>query len=83
MRVTWSACRTDREHLSPGWGTLPFHLLNHFASFGAVPRQVRVRTMLLEQLLQPLAEELGFSLSRSRTLRSLERAKSFMLDRFV
>jgi len=65
------------------WGTLPFYLVKHFAALGAAPRQVRVRTMLLEQLLQPLAEELGFRLRRSRTLRSLERAKSFMLDRFT
>jgi hypothetical protein len=65
------------------WGTTPFHLVNHFASFGAVPRQVRVRTMLLEQLLQPLAEELGFRLRRSKTLRSLDEVKQFMLARFM
>jgi hypothetical protein len=65
------------------WGTIPFHLVNHFASFGAAPRQVRVRTVLLEQLLQPLAEELGFRLRRSKTLRSLDEVKQFMLDRFT
>jgi hypothetical protein len=48
-----------------------------------VPRQVRVRTTLLEQLLQPLAEELGFRLKRSKTLRSLDGVKRFMLDRFM
>jgi hypothetical protein len=65
------------------WGTLPLHLVNHFAKFGAVPRQVRVRTVLLEQLLEPLAEELGFKLRRSRSLRSLDEVKHFLLDRFM
>ena len=65
------------------WGTLPFHLVNHFAKFGAVPRQVRVRTVLLEQLLEPLAEELGFRLRRSKSLRSLDEVKHFLLDRFI
>ena len=65
------------------WGTLPSHLVNHFASFGAVPSQVRVRTRLLEQLLEPLAEELGFKLRRSKTLRSLDEVKRFLLERLM
>jgi hypothetical protein len=65
------------------WGTIPNHAVHHFASLGAVPRRVRVRTVLLEQLLQPLAEELGFEIRRTRTLPSLDQVKQFLLDRFL
>ena len=65
------------------WGTVPLHLARSFATLSTVPRQVRVRTRLLEQLLQPLAEELGFRLTRSSALRTLDEVKQMMLDRFT
>jgi hypothetical protein len=65
------------------WGTLPSYLLDHFPTLGAVPSQVRVQTTLLEQLLQPLAEELGFRLIRSRSLRHVNRVKHELFDRFL
>ncbi len=74
---------TVETTLEEMWGTIPLHVVNQIALLGTVPRQVRVRTPLLMQLLKPLAEDLGFKLRQSKTLRSLDQAKRFMLDRFM
>ncbi len=64
-------------------GSVPVRLVYLFAKMGVVPRQIRVRSPLLSQLLQPPAEELGFKIRRTRALRSLDQAKAFLLERFV
>ncbi len=65
------------------WGEVPLMLVYQLARTGIVPRQIKVRSPLLYQLLQPLGEELGFEVKPTPTLPSLDRAKDFLLQRFV
>jgi len=65
------------------WGLIPLTVVYQLAHIGVVPRQIRVRTPLLTQLLQPLVEELGFEVRPTPTLRSLDQAKRFLLQRLI
>lgn len=65
------------------WGSIPMNVVHQLSKAGIVPREIRVRSELLLQLLQPLAEELRFNLKRSRTLGSLDSAKEFLLQHFT
>jgi hypothetical protein len=65
------------------WGLVPVTVVYQFASMGIVPRQIKVRSSQLFQLLQLLAEEMGFEVKATPRLRSLERAKEFLLQRFA
>ena len=64
------------------WGSIPSHLVQLFARIGVLPGEVTVRSELLFQILQPLAEELRFRLRQSDVLIQLDAAKEFMLQRF-
>lgn len=64
------------------YGMVPLTIVALLANMGLVPKEVRVRTHVLEQLLQPLVEELGFEVKRSRRLPALDQAKEFMMERF-
>lgn len=63
-------------------GVIPFTLVYQLAQAMVVPRRIKVRSLLLSQLLQPVAEELGIEI-KTTTLRSLDRAKKFLLERFT
>jgi len=65
------------------WGQVPMYAVRHFATLGVVPQEVAVRSGLLFHLLKPLAEELHFTLKPSYSLRALDNAKDFLLDRFI
>jgi len=81
--VLGSDLLTADPSLEAMWGQIPVHVVYHLARLGMVPREVTVRSRLLLQLLQPLAEELRFRLRQSDTLRSLDQAKEFLLQRFM
>ena len=75
---------TPEPSLEVMWGLVPkniVHQLTSMAELGIVPREIRVSSRLLAQLLGPLGEELGFNLKTSRTLQSLDFAKQFLLSR--
>lgn len=65
------------------WGQVPLKVVHQLARIGDVPRQIRVDSQLLVQLLQPLAEELGFQVKLTRSLPSLYEAKDFLMERFI
>ncbi len=65
------------------WGQVPLHVVVKLARVGMVPAEIRVRSELVLQLLQPVAKELGFRLKRSDRLRRLDQAKEFLLQRFT
>ena len=65
------------------WGLIPSHLARLLARIDMLPARVTVRSDLLFQILQPLAEELRVELRQSATLNQLDAAKEFMLQRFV
>jgi hypothetical protein len=81
--VLGSELLTPEEGLETMWGVIPLMLLYQLAQAEIVPRQINVRSLLLSQLLQPLADQLGFEIKGKQTLRSLNRAKDFFLERFV
>jgi hypothetical protein len=65
------------------WGQIPLNVANHLAMLGATPGKISVRSALLLQVLEPLAQELRFELEQSHSLPSLDEAKAFLLDRFL
>jgi hypothetical protein len=81
--VLGSELLTPEPSLEAMWGLVPVTLVYKFASIGVVPTQVRVQSPLLAQLLQLLAEELRFKVKLTPSLRSLEHAKDFLMQRFV
>ena len=54
------------------WGLVPVNVVSQLARVGILPKEIKVRSDLLFQLLQPVAEELGFKLKKSRSLKSLD-----------
>jgi hypothetical protein len=81
--VLGSELLTVETTLEDMWGQVPLRALKQMARYGAIPRQVTVRTTILWQLMQPLAEELGFRVELAAPLPSLDEVKSFLLDRFT
>lgn len=65
------------------WGSLPSTLVSQFARLGILPSQISVRSPILFQLLQPLAEELGFELKATPVLPSLDQARESLLQMFA
>ncbi len=64
------------------WELFSLTVVYKVASFGIVPRQIKVRSVLLFQLRQPLAEESGFDVKLTPVIPALDRAKEFMTQRF-
>jgi hypothetical protein len=73
---------TPQRGLLQMWGELPLKLVYEFERIGVVPKRIAARGPLLIQLLGTLVEELGFEVTSKGRLRSLERAKRFLLQRF-
>jgi hypothetical protein len=72
---------TVETTLEDMWGQVPTHVLRKMAMLGGIPRQVTVRTRILWQLIQPLADELGVRVELATQLPSLDEVKAFMADR--
>lgn len=68
--------------LTDMWGLIPLHLVRQLHRIGLVPKEIKVRSPLLLQLVQPLAGELGFKLKQSNKLSKLDSAKEFLFQRF-
>lgn len=64
------------------YGAVPVTIVHQLARMGIVPSEIRARPALLCQLLQMLAEELGFEVLYSPELPSLDQAKEFLTQRF-
>lgn len=60
------------------WGTFPLRVLNVFARLGAVPQEIRLRSSLLTQLTQDMADELQVKLKQSSRLAKLEAAQNML-----
>ncbi|MBN1140156.1 MAG: hypothetical protein JXM73_26535 [Anaerolineae bacterium] len=66
------------------WGIVPLTLVQQWVKFGILPRQVRVRSPSLGQLVGLLAQELAFDVQVvDAAMPALDEAKAFILDRFV
>jgi hypothetical protein len=78
---------TELLHPQPSleamWGQVPATLISHLAGVGVLPKEIKVRSDLLFQLLQPVAEELGFKLKQSNRLRGLDEAKESLFQHFA
>lgn len=64
------------------WGSVPMQVVRQLARMETRPREVRVQTNELFALAQLLAQELGFEVTRSPRLRSLDRARQSLMRRF-
>jgi hypothetical protein len=64
------------------YGTVPANVAQLLARMNIRPREVRVRSMLLFQLIGILAHELGFEVRQSFELPALDEARAFITQRF-
>ena len=64
------------------YGTVPSIVVEVLAKAGFVPERVAVRSELLRQLLEVLAEDLGFQVEQTLDLPWLDPAKEFLMERF-
>ncbi len=62
------------------WGQVDLELVRVLASNRILPARIKVRSAFLHQLLEPLAAELRFKLTRSRTLPALDEARDSLFD---
>jgi hypothetical protein len=62
------------------WGSIPANVAHQLARVGILPEEVTVGSELLFQLLQPLAESLGFKLEQSQILPNLHPVKELLLQ---
>jgi hypothetical protein len=58
------------------YGQIPLHVVYQLARLGSRPKEIRVRSPLLHQLLTVLAEELGFKLKSTSRLSRLDSARN-------
>jgi hypothetical protein len=65
------------------WGLIPVHFVHQLARIGMIPEEIKVRSELLVQLLQPLTEDLDFKFIYSHTLPSLDTAKKALTRDFM
>jgi hypothetical protein len=68
--------------LTDMWGLIPLNLVQQLYRLGMVPKEIKIRSPLLLQLLQPLAKDLGFKLKEVKKLPTLDSAKEFMFQSF-
>jgi hypothetical protein len=73
---------TPERGLLQMWGELPLRLVCEFERIGVVPRRIVVRDSWLIQVLGTLVKELGCEVTPKGQMRSLERAKRYLLQRF-
>jgi hypothetical protein len=64
------------------WSQIPGQVVKQLHNVGLAPGEIRVRSDLLLQLLQPLTRQLRFRIKKARALRSLDPAKNMLLERF-
>jgi len=64
------------------WGSIPMNVVHQLLEAGILPKEIRIRSEMLLKLLQPLAEQLGFNLKQSRTLRNVDSVKEALLHYF-
>jgi len=64
------------------WGEIPGLVISHLAESEIRPKELRIRSDLLFELLQPLKKELGFRLNHPHKLKRLESAKEELLTFF-
>lgn len=72
----------SREGIGHIWSQLPGFVLHHLATADLRPRTLRVRSGMMFQLLEPLAEELDANLRQTPTLPALDEARDSLLDFF-
>ena len=80
--ILGSELLTADPNLSAMLGSIPLRLLAVIARFGALPGEIRVRSPLLLQLLQPVAERVGVEVVRTRAMPSLAAARRSLTRMF-
>lgn len=65
------------------WGSIPMQVAQQLAPLGRVPKKIAVGSELLFQLLEPLAESLGFQLTQSDDLPRLDAVKELLFQSFI
>jgi hypothetical protein len=61
------------------WGMIPVKLGDWFLEMGAIPKALRLSSDMLQELLEPLAENLNFKLKHSDYLPGIDEATESMI----
>jgi len=69
-----------RPSLEAMWSMLPVQVVQQLAKLHLRPAAVRVRSELLQQMLTPVSDALGFKLIKRSHLRMLDPAKASLLE---
>ncbi len=64
------------------WGKVPEALFKAMVNIGIYPNEVRTSSPRLHMVLEPVAEDIGFSVTQAPFLPALEEAKEFLMSRF-
>jgi hypothetical protein len=70
---------TPVDSLERMWGQVPDAVVRRLLGAGQAPREMRARSELLLQLLEPLAAKVGFTLRRATSLPSADAARTGMI----
>lgn len=77
--VLGSELLSPEPSLEAMWGSVPAALLEKLVQVGFAPREVRVRSGLLQQLLQPPAGALGLKVKQMDALPALDAARESLM----
>ena len=70
---------TPVESLERMWSQVPEAVVRRLLAAGQAPREMRARSEILLQLLEPLATKVGFTLRRTTSLPSADAARTGMI----
>lgn len=65
------------------WGNVPMNFVTQLVNCGICPKEVKVRSPLLADLLEPLCDEVGFKLKISQRLKSLDAAMESLFQQMM
>jgi hypothetical protein len=64
------------------WGKVPETIFKAMSNIGIYPNEIRTSSPRLHMVLEPVAEDIGFSVKHVQSLPALEEAKGFIMSRF-
>lgn len=81
--VLGSELLTPKPSYDDMWANLPERFIQTFIKINHFPKKIRTSSPQLHEIMEPIAKDLGFSITLVDYLPALEEAKDFLLNRFL